>query len=479
MMRGLVRRLPRVRLWVQLALFAAIGVVVMHTAHLVIGDRIAARGLLEEHAQLGENMARIVAEQATDPLLVDDTVALDTIVSAASQGGQGVAYCFISRQGHIVASSFAGGTPPALVSARMPGEHAPVVVETGAARILDISEPVLGSPTSSVGEVRIGLDLGILGKTRHELGVWLGLLALGIIGLGLVAAFVVGQGIARPIREILVAADQFDPAAAESPAVYPGGSVEIALLGERFNEMTRRLRTAQREQERARQKSAETERMVALGSLLAGVAHEVNNPLAGLKNCVSRVERNDLSAAKKDEYLHLMREGLARIEDVVKRLLDFARPAPLTLTRVSTRALAQQSTELVAPLLHERRVALRLIEPEHDGFVRVDSHQIGQALVNLLLNAAYVSSAGGEVRVRLCQRDGLLGMAVEDDGPGIPAEIRDRVLDPFFSTKPPGEGTGLGLAVTRTIVDAHGGELSFEFPEAGGTVVTLWLTAAA
>lgn len=478
MMRALLRRLPRVRLWVQLALFAAIGVVVMHTAHLAIGDRIAAGGLLKEHAQLGATIARIVAEQATDPLLDDDAVALDTLVSAASRGGQGVAYCFILRQGRVVASSFATGTPSALVSARAPGDHAPVVVRSGAARVLDISAPVIGGETDAVGEVRVGLDLGILGETRHDLTVWLGLLALAIIGLGLVAAFVVGQGIARPIREILVAADQFDPAAAEGPAVYPGGSVEIALLGERFNQMTRRLRTAQREQERARQKSAETERMVALGSLLAGVAHEVNNPLAGLKNCVHRVERTDLSEAKKEEYLHLMREGLARIEDVVKRLLDFARPAPLALIRVSTRALAEQATELVAPLLHERRITLRLLEPEHDGLVRVDSHQIGQALVNVLLNASYVSSAGGEVRVRLCRREGSLGMAIEDDGPGIPAEIRDRVLDPFFSTKPPGEGTGLGLAVTRTIVDAHGGELSFEFPEAGGTVVTLWLNAA-
>jgi two-component system, NtrC family, sensor kinase len=73
---------------------------------------------------------------------------------------------------------------------------------------------------------------------------------------------------------------------------------------------------------------------------------------------------------------------------------------------------------------------------------------------------------------------GRVGIAVEDDGPGIPAEIRDRIVDPFFSTKPEGEGTGLGLTVTRTIADAHGGELAFEFPPAGGTVAVLWLEAA-
>jgi two-component system, NtrC family, sensor kinase len=82
------------------------------------------------------------------------------------------------------------------------------------------------------------------------------------------------------------------------------------------------------------------------------------------------------------------------------------------------------------------------------------------------------------VRIRLRQRPGGLGLAVEDSGPGIPPHIRPRILDPFFSTKPEGEGTGLGLSVTRTIMDAHGGELAFEFPAGGGTVATLWLRTA-
>ena len=116
---------------------------------------------------------------------------------------------------------------------------------------------------------------------------------------------------------------------------------------------------------------------------------------------------------------------------------------------------------------------------EEPAWVLADRSRAGQALVNLILNAAWVTPDGGEIRVRLRRRPGLVGLAVEDDGPGIPREIRDRVLDPFFTTKPEGEGTGLGLPVTRTIVDAHGGELAFEFPERGGTVVTVWLREAA
>jgi signal transduction histidine kinase len=103
---------------------------------------------------------------------------------------------------------------------------------------------------------------------------------------------------------------------------------------------------------------------------------------------------------------------------------------------------------------------------------------VGQALLNLLLNAAYVTPDGGEIRIRHRERPGQRGISVEDDGPGIPAAVRSRVTDPFFSTKPEGEGTGLGLSVCRTVAESHGGELAFDFPERG-TAVTIWLPEAA
>lgn len=134
---------------------------------------------------------------------------------------------------------------------------------------------------------------------------------------------------------------------------------------------------------------------------------------------------------------------------------------------------------LVGPAVRQRSVALlELDDGVDDVHVMADRIQVGQALLNLVLNGLFVTPKNGQLRVRLRRRLGWCGIAVEDDGPGIPAELRDRVLDPFFSTKPEGEGTGLGLTVTRSIVDAHGGELTFEFPPSGGTVVTVWLRQA-
>jgi two-component system NtrC family sensor kinase len=463
----------RIRLWMKLAAFAAVGVVVMHAVHLFIGNRAATRALASEAARFGSKIARLVARQAADPMLVNDVVSLYDVVQSAATPG--VEYVMIVRDGRVVASSLEH-TPPGLVSLRAPGDDAPLVVRSKDRRVLDVTAPILDG---QLGHVRLGLKMDALDQIRRELAVRLGILALALIGAGLVAAFVAGRSVARPIGEILAAADRFDPSASPAAEVRPRGTDEIAVLAERFNLMMRRLEIAHAEQVRARHKAVETERLVAMGSLVAGVAHEVNNPLAGLKNCVRRLERADLPEAKHREYLALMEEGLVRIEEVVRQLLDFGRPHPPRLEPVYVSRLANETIALVRPILDRRRVKLELDGAEHDGPALADRRLVEQALVNLLLNAAYVTPDGGGIRLRLRSRDGLVGVSVEDGGPGIPDVIRDRILDPFFSTKPEGEGTGLGLSVTRTITDAHGGELTFEFPPSGGTVATVWLRAPA
>jgi signal transduction histidine kinase len=195
---------------------------------------------------------------------------------------------------------------------------------------------------------------------------------------------------------------------------------------------------------------------------------------------VHTLRLDDTNAVTRAEYLDLMDEGLDRIRDVVRRLLEFGRPRPLQPVRVSPRELAQDLSQLVGSVLRRRRIDLETTsDPDADGVtVSADRRQMGQALLNLLLNAAYVTPDGGRITVRLRHRPGSAGISVIDAGPGIPEDIRDRILDPFFSTKPEGEGTGLGLSVTRTIVDSHGGELEFECPSEGGTSATIWLPEA-
>ncbi|MER2563891.1 MAG: ATP-binding protein [Myxococcaceae bacterium] len=463
------------RLWMKLALLAAAGVVTMHAVHLSLGNRIASRALGAEQERLGRGIARLLADQAADAVLVNDRVALDAIVSsAATSTGGPVGYCFITRGGEVVASSLGAQTPRSLVEANVGDERA-VVVVNDQHRLLDLREPIMGG----VAQLRLGLDMGVVAQTRRELAIELGLLAVSLIIAGLLAAFVFGRSLARPIDEILASTSSFDPSSPTWAPIEPSGSDELAVLGDRYNQMLTRLRQAYLEQEAARQKSIDMERMAALGTLVAGVTHEVNNPLAGLKNCLHRLERADLPAEKRREYLELMNEGLSRIEVVVSGLLDFARPHAPSLEPIRTAELARSAMHLVQSQLGRRRVQCVLEGQEHDALVQADRHRVGQALVNLLLNAGAASPEGGVVRLRLFTSTGGAGVSVEDDGPGIPPELRQRVFEPFFTTKPPGEGTGLGLSVTRSIIDAHGGRLEFSFPDTGGTRARVWLTSAA
>lgn len=467
------------RLWIKLAAFAVVGVVATHAIHLAVATRVATRALERDQAELGGGIARLVAGEAADAVLLHDQVTLSEIVARAA-AIPGVAYCVVVRDGAVLSSSFRGSTPAALLDARRRGTSGPLVVVDRQGRYLDLEEPILGG---EAGHVRLGIDMALLQSARREIALPLGLVALAVIAAGVVAAVVVGRSVVRPIDELVAAADRFDLTSDPSP-VRPRGGPELERLSERFNRMMVRLRSAFEEQERAKQKALTTERLAALGSLVAGVSHEVNNPLAGLKNCVHALRLGDTDAATRAEYLDLMDEGLDRIRDVVRRLLEFARPRPLDPARISPARLAEDVSRLVGSVLRGRRIELQTVDERGvDGVaVNADPGQMGQALLNLILNAAYVTPDGGRITLRLRRGAGRVGIAVVDAGPGIPEGIRDRILDPFFSTKPEGEGTGLGLSVTRAIVDSHRGELEFECPAEGGTIATIWLpevTAAA
>ncbi len=474
---------PRIRLWMKLAALIAGLVVALHAVRLVIGASISSRALAREQAALGRRIARLLAENVTEPLLVGDRVALHEIVAGAAGGDDaGIVYCFVVREGRVAASSFAGPTLEALVAARPAGDREPIVIVRDGTRVLDIAEPILGG---SVGEIRIGFATGILDEARRDLQIKLGLLTVAVIAAGLVAAFAIGRRIARPVSEMLATADHFDPASDDSvPSITSRGSDEIAVLASRLNRMMLRLRSAHLEAEAVRQRSMDAQRLAALGTLMAGFAHEVNNPLAGLMNCVRRFERSDLPEPKRAEYVAHMRRGLQRIVDLVQRFLDFGRAGRIAPEPTGATDLARGAIDIVRPLLGERGVQCALEEPAAqppagedggNGLVVADRREIERALVNLLLNAIHVTAPGGRIRMALRSRGPFRGIAVADDGPGIPPEIRDRILDPFFTTKPVGEGSGLGLTVTRAIVDAHGGELTFEFPDGRGTVATVWL----
>ena len=226
-----------------------------------------------------------------------------------------------------------------------------------------------------------------------------------------------------------------------------------------------------------------TEKMVSLGRLAAVVAHEINNPLAGILLSV-RVLRRRLERycpdpevrEEVDSSLAMVQRETARSGDIVRNLLFFSRQREPSLAEEDLREILKRSLKLIEHQADLSGIAVRMeTEPGLAG-VACDANQIQQACLVAIMNAIDAMPDGGELAVRLqdCGDDHAC-IEVSDTGCGIPSDLKLKVFEPFFSTKEEGKGTGLGLSVLYGIVQRHGGRVELESEEGMGTTVRLLL----
>ncbi|GJL56834.1 MAG: hypothetical protein NPIRA02_39660 [Nitrospirales bacterium] len=217
------------------------------------------------------------------------------------------------------------------------------------------------------------------------------------------------------------------------------------------------------------------ERLASVGKLAAGVAHEINNPLGGILNCLYNIRKGTLSEARAQEYMHFMEDGLQRVQKIVRQLLDFSQQYQPELVETEMNALVDRVLALTKHTLVAKRIELKKQYDPALPTIMVDPHMIEQVLTNLILNAGQATREGGTVTVRTRQIDRVCEIDVEDTGCGIAQDVRSKIFDPFFTTKRTGEGTGLGLSVSLGIVERHGGEVLLDSEVGKGTKFTVRL----
>ena len=306
------------------------------------------------------------------------------------------------------------------------------------------------------------------------------------------AYFALTRLIVRPIEQLVDAADRV-AGGARSLRVPKSGALELAELAasvqtmaerlideearlvlkvEELTEMTQRLTQAQAQVVRS-------ERMASVGRLAAGVAHEIGNPIAALVGMQELLLDGDLPGDQQRDFLQRMRRETDRIHTVIRDLLDFARPEgpPAPGSGVPAPADVQQVARdvvaLVKPQKHFRSVDVE-VDVEGIPLVAMPAQRLTQVLLNLVLNAgASVATGnakpgGGRVTVRARREGERVRIEVEDNGSGVAPAVRDRLFEPFVTTKDVGEGTGLGLAVCRGLVESVGGEIHLDPSYTGG-----------
>jgi signal transduction histidine kinase len=211
--------------------------------------------------------------------------------------------------------------------------------------------------------------------------------------------------------------------------------------------------------------------LAQLGKVAAVVAHEVRNPLAGIRGAAQMIGRRLATGSEEQRVAHEVVARVDDLSDVVQDLLVFARPPKPAMTPVRVGSVIDETVLL---LKQDPRVAAVSIEVESSStVVMADAAQLKLVLLNLLMNGAEAMGGRGRIGVKTVTNNGWHEIRIVDEGPGIAPEVRDHLFEPFFTTRP--EGTGLGLVTARRLLEAHGGKVDLECPATGGTVAVVRL----
>ena len=327
------------------------------------------------------------------------------------------------------------------------------------------------------GDIRGGLSItipikwaqGLIEKNFNSLAL-IGLASIVIVTVVLFLMF--ESLIVRRISWLSQAMDNFPGKPPEQmllPSVFKD---ELDSVSETFVLFCDRLKKSQDELIKTRAQTHLSEKMASLGILSAGIAHEVNNPLGGMLNCVKSMRENADDHALVERYLPLLDKGLRQIETTMRQLLNFGRTEPLKIRKVNMQGIFDECRILLSYKCKNINLETNI---KAAGEYLLDAEALKQIIINVGLNAIQAMPDGGRLNIQCYQSADQLVLVFQDTGAGISAENLPHIFDPFFTTKGVGEGTGLGLAVTYALVQRMNGTITVESTVGQGSVFTLTL----
>jgi C4-dicarboxylate-specific signal transduction histidine kinase len=334
---------------------------------------------------------------------------------------------------------------------------------------------VEASPTEAYVVARIDpsipFSIGIVELTRRMVPFAL----LGAIGCAAFLAFMIGRVFLPPLLALAQIAR--DPGIREDGLVSDRAPNEILEVASTFRRTLRQLKeereliaSQKRELEAMQANLVRASKLASVGRLAAGIAHEIGNPLAAVQGYLALIPRLDHEEQK--EVIDRSAKELQRIHETIRKLLTYARQ---DVEHTEHLPISLHHVVLDAILLVRGHPVMRPVEiqeelPKTGGPEAIgDAGRLGQVLVNLLLNAAQAMDGAPRPMIRISERleDGIVELDVEDNGPGVAPDKREQIFDPFYTTKAPGEGTGLGLAVSRSLIESMEGDLSVGAAKSG------------
>lgn len=341
--------------------------------------------------------------------------------------------------------------------------------------------PLFNAAGQIQGLIQITRKASDFGRALHQLTV-IAWLVWGVFSLAILAAVLLGHygGIGRYVDKLLAHMQRVAEGDLAYRAVLEGPS-EVASIAQGLNHMLDSIEQANRELDAHRAAEAQlaeqlkdTEKMVAIGSMAQGIAHELGAPLSVIDGRARRLERSGLLDEHALRHVQGIRHQVDRLTRTVRQLLDYCRPAAIQARTVAPAQLIADVIAAIEPELEAKQRRLHADIPDHLPTVHGDAGRLELALLNLIRNA--LQAARSQIAITVSADTAQLTISVTDDGAGLPPDFSlDKLVEPFFTTKSPGEGTGLGLAIVRSVCEEHNGQLSISNRAQGGCEVRLVL----
>ncbi len=379
--------------------------------------------------------------------------------------------------------------------------------ESGSGEAIDYREVPIFASWYHLKDVNLAMvikmDAEEVLEPLNRLRVWLIAIFLATLSIAFVIARIVAQSIAEPLTLLNEHAQTiYETNTPTSDFRIPRNApTEVIELTESLRRMLLALKNSQRELEasnlnleaqvedktldlqqamtdlRASQSNTiQTEKMAALGVLAAGVGHEINNPLMGIMNYIDYV-RSQTQDKELSQILDKATAAVNRIRDIVMKIMTYARVSSEDITAVNVRSVIQDVVDLISTDLRHAGIVLNIEAPDFLLPAAANSNELHQCVLNILINAMHAveETQNPTILIRITEGENTLKIHVEDNGPGVPDNISDKIFDPFFTTKPSGKSTGLGLSVTRNLVEKFGGVLKHENVPGGGAAFDISL----
>lgn len=450
----------------------------------------------------GLSIAIGIAEGSIDPILFNDVSALNKLLVRTKTINPDLEYIFlVSPNNEVIAHTFETVTPSNLINANVLPDTVlkkTVLIHDTSKKnriIRDMAIPIFDK---RLGIVRIGLKEDafseeISNTTRLFLQMVFVLLLLGIL-----ASLALSYIISSPLRAISEQASQvnFDSLSEQTHNFDSletsrmnkwknifNFSDEIDILNSTFIQMLMRLKGAYSELKSAQDSLSQTEKMASVGTLAAGLAHEINNPIAGIRNCLRRISDKPENIKQNAEYFEMMNEAIDKIENVVQGMLSFSRKQELTFSRIDIIKSIENAIGLTGYQLEMAQITLKREYEDQSIFALASPNHLEQVFVNILLNSIDAISErkqvrtepNGEIAVLVKKNDGTIKIEFSDNGTGMPEDKVASLFDPFFTLKKIRQGTGLGMAVSYNIISSHLGQIAGKNNEEGGFCITITL----